>query len=163
MTAINQYYPVEGVPEFWEWLAHRAAAGDIKILIEMFDEIREGGRGDERDHLFAWIRMEANRAALLLGEEVDEDRVRTVITEGYAPDLNDAELEQMGHDPFLIAYGLAVPADCCVVSTEVSKPRRTGQNRHIPDVCNELGVPWCNTFAMTRALGFTTRWQAAPG
>jgi predicted deacetylase len=60
MTAINQYYPVEGVPEFWEWLAHRAAAGDIKILIEMFDEIREGGRGDERDHLFAWIRMEAN-------------------------------------------------------------------------------------------------------
>lgn len=32
-----------------------------------------------------------------------------------------------------------------------------GANRHIPDVCDALGVPHCNTYELIRALDFTTQ------
>lgn len=77
---------------------------------------------------------------------------------GYAPDLSDQEQQIIGHDPFLISYALP-PQLRCVVTTEVSKPSRTRQNRHVPDVCRTLGVQCCDTFAMLKALGFNTKWQ----
>jgi hypothetical protein len=109
--------------------------------------------------LFGWIRQAEVRSALLLDEQVDESLVASVINRGYAPDLTDDEILQLGRDPFLIAYALASPADRCVVTTEASKPRKVRQNRRIPDVCNSMGVTWCDTFAMMRALGFTTSWK----
>jgi hypothetical protein len=62
-------------------------------------------------------------------------------------------------DPFLIAYALVSAADRCVVTTEVSAPRKQRQNRRIPDVCTTMGVMCCDTFVLTRALGFKTGWK----
>lgn len=159
IAASNSYYPVDGVPEFWAWLTHTGSTGQLKMPLETFEEIREGGGNPERDRLFAWVRDDENKAALLIDEEVDEELVRRALEEGYGPNLTDDEIEQIGRDPFLIAYALAAPADRCVVTTEVSRPRNQRQNRRIPDVCNDLGVNCCDTFAMLRALRFTTRWQ----
>jgi hypothetical protein len=159
ITAANLYYPVETVPEFWAWVAAKGVAGDIKMPIETYEEIREGGGDPQRDHLFAWVQDTENRAALLLDEEVNAAFVQRVLAEGYAPDLTDDEIEQIGRDPFLIAYALASPADRCVVTTEVSRPHRVRQNHHVPDVCASMGVSSCDTFAMLRAQRFSTKWQ----
>lgn len=159
ITAHNLYYPVNGVPEFWAWLSFRAAAGDIKMPLEIYEEVKDGGTDEERDLLFGWISEEVNKAALILEEEVDPDLVSRVVDAGYARDLNDLEIEQIGRDPFLIAYALAAPAERCVVTTEVSAPRKQRQNRKIPDVCASLGASCCDTFTMLRALGFTTGWR----
>ncbi len=159
ITAHNLYYPVNGVPEFWAWLSFRATAGDIKMPLEVYEEVRDGGTDEERDLLFGWISEEDNRTALVLEEEVDPELVARIVNDGYAPDLNDQEIEQIGRDPFLIAYALAAPAERCVVTTEVSAPRKQRQNRRIPDVCASLGVSCCDTFTMLRALGFTTGWR----
>jgi hypothetical protein len=159
ITASNLYYPVDAVPEFWAWLTYKAAAGDLKMPLETFEEVRDGGNDAERDLLFAWVQDLANKTAILLDEEVNAGLVRRVIEDGYAPDLTDDQIEQVGQDPFLIAYALASPADRCVVTTEVSAPRKQRQNRRVPDVCASLGVTCCDTFAMLRALRFSTRWQ----
>jgi hypothetical protein len=159
ITAHNLYYPVNGVPEFWAWLRFRAAAGDIKAPIEIYEEVKDGGTDEERDLLFGWISEQENKSALVLEEEVNPDLVARVVNNGYASDLNDQEIEQIGRDPFLIAYALAAPAERCVVTTEVSAPRKQRQNRKIPDVCASLGVTCCDTFTMLRALGFTTGWR----
>ena len=159
ITAHNLYYPVNGVPEFWAWLNFRAAAGDIKMPLEIYEEVKDGGTDEERDLLFGWVSEEANKAALILEEEVDPELVARVVDAGYARDLNDLEIEQIGRDPFLIAYALAAPAERCVVTTEVSAPRKQRQNRKIPDVCASLGASCCDTFTMLRALGFTTGWR----
>jgi hypothetical protein len=74
--------------------------------------------------------------ALLLEEDVDANLVANVINKGYAPDLTDDEVLQIGRDPFLIAYALASPANRCVVTTEASAPSKQRQNRRIPDVCS---------------------------
>ena len=126
--------------------------------LENYEEVRDGSTDEEKDRLFGWIKAEEVKAAILFKEKVDSSLVARVIDDGYAPDLTDDEVLQIGRDPFLIAYALASPADRCVVTTEVSAPRKQRQNRRIPDVCATMGVVCCNTFAMTKALGFKTGW-----
>jgi hypothetical protein len=161
ITAHNSYYPVDSVPEFWAWLVHKGSTGDLKVPLEMYEEVKEGGKDDEKDPLLAWIKTQDVKTAILLDEAADPALVANVVSTGYAPDLTDDEVLQIGKDPFLIAYALASPADRCVVTTEVSRPRRVRQNRHVPDVCSAMGVLCYNTFQMTKALGFTTGWKPA--
>jgi hypothetical protein len=158
ITAHNSYYPVDTVPEFWSWLEHQASMGDLKIPLENYEEVKEGRTDEEQDLLFAWIGQDTIKAAILLQEQVDPALVAQVINMGYAPDLTDEEIAQIGRDPFLIAYALVAPDQRCVVTTEVSAPSKQRQNRRIPDVCATMGVSCCHTVAMTRALGFRTGW-----
>lgn len=159
MTAHTLYYGVDAVPEFWSWLAHQGDAGQIKIPLENYEEVKDGSTDSEKDLLYAWVADAANKNAILLAEKVDPVLVDKVVKEGYAPDLKDDELEQLGRDPFLIAYALASAADRCVVTTEVSKPKKVRQNRRIPDVCATMGVQCSDTFAMLKALKFSTNWS----
>lgn len=159
ITAHSYYYPVDAVPEFWSWIAHQAANNKIKIPVEIYEEIKDGSNDAEQDLLYAWIQDSDHKKATVLSKDVDPAMVQRVIAEGYANDLTDDELEQLGRDPFLIAYALAAPNDYCVVTTEVSKPRKQRQNRRIPDVCNTLGLRCIDTFSMLRELQFRTNWN----
>ena len=134
---------------------HWGLEGLIKVPTEIVEEICDG-----TDDLAEWMRGHENKVALELDEDADVALVRRVIEEGYAVDLDDEEIEIVGRDPFLIAYGLPEPAERCVVTAEVSKPRRMRANRHIPDVCNQLGVQWMDGFALIRSLNFSTSWRA---
>jgi hypothetical protein len=159
ITAHNSYYPIDGVPEFWTWLVHKGNAGDLKMPRENYEEIKDGSKDGEKDLLFSWITADDVKVALLFDEDVDPNLVAQVINDGYAPDLTDDEVLQLGRDPFLIAYALESPADRCVVTTEVSSPRKQRQNRRIPDVCATMGIICCHTFNMTKTLGFKTGWK----
>ena len=121
--------------------------------------MKDGGADEEKDLLFAWISGNGIREKLVFDAQSDPKVVADVINRGYAADLTDEEILALGRDPFLVAHALGSPRDRCVVTTEVSKPSRKRQNRHIPDVCNSLGVRWCDTFKMTKALGFKTGWK----
>ena len=109
ITAHNSYYPVGAVPEFWAWLAYMGSTGHIKMPLETYEEVKDGGTDVERDALFAWTQDDTNKIAILLDEEVRVDLVQKVLNEGYAPDLTDDEIEQVGRDPFLIAFALNSP------------------------------------------------------
>jgi hypothetical protein len=159
ITAHNSYYPVDGVPEFWAWLIHQGSNGIVKMPQENFEEVRDGSTSEE-DLLCAWIKSEEFQSNILLDEEVDSALVDRVVSEGYAPDLTDQEIAQIGRDPFLIAYALVSPAERSVVTAEVSRPSRVRQNRHIPDVCATMGVTCYHTFGMTKLLGFKTGWSS---
>lgn len=157
ITAHSHYYPIDAVPEYWEWLVHIGNQGQVKIPFEIYEEVKEGPDG-EKDLLFAWLQQEETRNALLLPDTVAPVLVQQVIVKGYAPDLTDDQIEQIGRDPFLIAYALA-SQDRCVVTVETSEPKKQRQNRKIPDVCKTMGVASCNPFEFTRALGFRTNWR----
>jgi hypothetical protein len=154
ITAHDTYYPLEGVPEFWDWLLHQARNNLVKIPVEMMEEVNEG----HKDSLLDWLSDSENKGVLLLEEEVDINVVRHVVSNGYGNGLTDDQITKLGCDPFLIAYAKA-QADRCVVTSEGSKPSKTGHNRHIPDVCNSLNVKWCDPFSFYKALGFTTSWR----
>lgn len=157
ITAHSHYYPIDAVPEYWEWLVHIGHQGQVKMPFEIYEEVKEGPDG-EKDLLFAWLQQEETRNALLLPDTVAPVLVQQVIVKGYAPDLTDDQIEQIGRDPFLIAYALA-SQDRCVVTVETSEPKKQRQNRKIPDVCKTMGVASCNPFEFTRALSFRTNWK----
>lgn len=158
ITAHHTYYPIDGVPEYWEWLSYMGQQGHVKMPFEIFDEVKDGPSDADKDLLFAWLQEESNKQALLMQDVVDPSLVQRVITEGYAADLSDDEVDQIGRDPFLVAYALS-GKDRCVVTVETPAPRKQRQNRKLPDVCQTFGQNWCNPFAFNRALGFRTQWK----
>jgi Domain of unknown function (DUF4411) len=121
------------------------------------EEILAGEKSE--DLLLTWLKDPANKKALLLDESVDGDLVNKVTEAGYGNDLTDTQVEEIGRDPFLIAYGMA-GSDRCVVTAEVSAPSKKKQNRRIPDVCKDFGVECCTPFKVNRDLGFKTGWKA---
>jgi len=155
IDANRDYYPLSRLPEFWEWLIYNGQSNNIKIPVEIFDELKNGD-----DELSTWAKHEETKASLTLVEEVDVLLVQRILDEGYGEDLDEAEIEKLGRDPFLIAYALCDNNDRCVVTTEVSRPSKQRANRAIPDVCNSLGVLWCHAYEFYRREGFRTNWRA---
>lgn len=164
IDANRDYYPIDRVPEFWDWLVDAGTKGFVKIPVEIYEEIRDGnvkedGESGKVDLVAKWAKEKSVEEALMLQEDVDESVVARVTAEGYAPDLTDNEVIEIGRDPFLIAYALVSPAERKIVTTEHSKPKRQRANRKVPDVCNDFGVKSCNTYEFIRALDFKTNWN----
>ncbi len=42
ITASNTYYPIDQIPEFWAWIQHQGKLGNIKVPIEILEEILVG-------------------------------------------------------------------------------------------------------------------------
>jgi len=155
ITANNQYYSLDSIPEFWEWIDYQATNGIIKIPVEILDEVLAGRK--KNDPLLGWV--SARKEILSLKEVANPSLVNKVVTEGYAPDLTDDEIIEIGQDPFLIAYALVDTADRCVVTVEVSAPGKKRQNRKIPDVCSDFSITCMNPFQAYRSLRFSTAWN----
>lgn len=149
IRAHEDYYPVDRIPRFWAWLLEMARNNIIKTPREIFDEVTPppGSLAD-------WIKQQDVRDLLVLDEPVARARVAYVLVNGYAPDLNDVDIEKLGKDPFLVAAAMAAP-DRTVVTREVSKPKRQGANRKVPDVCSACGVPVITDFQLYRILKFS--------
>lgn len=101
ITANRDYYPIERVPEFWRWLLHMGVSDQLKLPVEVVEEVRAGN-----DDVARWLADQEHRQALTLAEEANIATLQRVIADGYAPDLTDVEVEAIGLDPFLITYAL---------------------------------------------------------
>lgn len=147
--ASQMYYPLDRVPEYWEWVLVEAQAGHIKLPQETYEEVANG-----HDEISDWAK--ANKDQLLLDEVVDGGKVTVVIETGYAPDLSEAEIEKLGKDPILISYGYR-NGERTIVSKEVSSPAKTRANRKVPDVCAGLAMACIDDFQLIKLLDFRTR------
>ncbi|TDX29088.1 uncharacterized protein DUF4411 [Modicisalibacter xianhensis] len=155
--AHDLYYHMDRVPEFWDWLEFHAENGSIAMPNETHGEIQGGANAQH----VQWAKNRDVRARLVLDEEFDPDLLNRVIEQGYAPDLNEVELDKIAMDPFLVAYGLKDPDNRIVVSNEVSKPSKQRANRKVPDVCRAVGVKCCNVYQLLKELDFRTNWRQA--
>lgn len=154
IDANRDYYGIGQVDEYWDWLIHCGEQGQVKIPLEVYEELKAGS-----DLLSDWTKRPETEDALKFEEDVDIDLVRRVTEQGYALDLTDIEVEEIGRDPFLIAYALVDPENRVVVTTERSKPNAQRKNRKVPDVCQQFGVRPCTAFQFGRELGFRTDWR----
>ena len=158
IDANRDYYPIERVPEFWEWLLEMGKLDRIKIPQEFYEEvIFPRPQKDKKDPLVEWLKT--NKDALVFDEEVAVELVARVTEQGYASDLTDEEIVKIGRDPFLVAYALVDTQKRCIVTTEHSKQTKTRSNRKLPDVCDYFNVRCINTFALIQELDFHTGWR----
>ncbi len=158
IDANRDYYRIGSVNEFWEWLIHQGQQGTIKIPIDIYEEVKAG-----TDGLANWVKDSEVEAALKLEEEVNIDLVRRVTEEGYASDLSDIEIVNVGRDPLFVAYALADPVGRTIVTTERSKLSAQRANRKIPDVCGTFDIRSINTYQLIRILDFKTDWNRGLG
>ena len=154
MEAHATFYPIDRIPQFWDWLVEQGVAGLIKIPYEIHQEF-DGKRGLHVE----WINDQVVKAALLLNENADPALVVRAINSGYQgqdPRFNDVEHAKYGADPFLIAYALAAP-ERTVVTREVSKRKQRLGNSKLPDACDDCGVEWITDFELYRRLNFNLK------
>ena len=78
IDANRDYYPIERVPEFWDWLEHNGDNGNVKLPLEIYEEIKDG-----TDSLAEWVKSEEIKSALLLDSEPDPNLVDYAVTTGY--------------------------------------------------------------------------------
>jgi len=148
IRAHADYYPIDRIKPFWDWLLAMAEADRVKTPREIYDAV-----ASSPDHLGQWLRRPEVRKAIILPEATSGATVAAVISKGYAPDLNDVEVEKIGRDSFLVAAALG-GVGRVVVTREVSSPNKKRANRRLPDVCKTMGVPWMNDFDLWRTLDF---------
>lgn len=149
ISAHDDYYPVDRIQPFWNWLLEEATAGRVKIPLENYNEITP----PEESPLCEWVNNKEVSTELILDEEVNQDIFNRVLKEGYAGDLSDIELTRISRDAFLVAYALMGP-NRIVVTKEVSKPTKTRAKRKIPNVCDIMKVPWMDDFQFYRERDF---------
>ena len=148
----DTYYSSDRVPEFWEWLHFQARKGVCKVPPSIYAEIKP------TDEKFRnWIKR--NKKHLVLAKEEKLELVRHVQDIGYGKYLTEVQIQKIGADPFLIASALEDPTYRLVVTHEVSKPSKKGDNRQIPDICDQVSVRWMSTVDFIRALDFKTGWR----
>lgn len=149
--AQRDYYPPDRVPEFWDWLAYQAEIGNIKVPLDIWDEIKPHDQV-----LQEWMKL--HKENLILEPDDSSMRVAEVL-EQYAPDLNEEELERIGKDPYLIAAALYYDGSI-IVSKEGSSPSKIRANRKIPDICNDLGISCITDHKLIIELDFSTNWKS---
>ena len=149
ISAQELHYPLSRIPQFWNWVLAQADAGTIKLPVEIYNEIAVS-TGELKD----WLTNPDHARKLKLSGQVDGSILQQVINEGYAADLDDSELEQIGQDPFLVAYAIPHSANVTVVTREVSSPKKQRQNRKVPDVCKYFGVRCITDFQLFQELDF---------
>jgi hypothetical protein len=149
IRAHEDYYPIDRIPQFWAWLASLGENGVAKVPYEIYGEIAVS-----TGPLHDWLTASAIAKSMVLDQRVDPTHLNQVLAAGYAPDLNDSEIEEIGQDPFLIAYALPNPAGATIVTKEVSAPSKQRANRRVPDVCKAFGLRCINDFEFYRELDF---------
>ena len=149
IRANGDYYPLDRIPPFWDWLIDQATAGVIKLPPEIYAEIDQSP-----DILGQWLRRREVRDALMLPEAARMETVQQVMALGYAPDLDDVEVEKLGKDPFLVAAALGGQDERVVVTREVPAPSKIRSNRRVPDICDTFGIKCITDFVLWRTLDF---------
>ena len=56
---------------------------------------------------------------MVLDADTDPALVQQVLSQGYAADLTEDEVEEIAKDPFIVAYALASEVSTAVVTTEI--------------------------------------------
>ena len=162
IDAKRDYYPIDRVPEFWDWLIFQGQQGEIKIPIEVYEEFSDTkDKDNKKEALATWADQVEVKGALLFEEEVEQDLVARITYGGYVANPSDDDLKKMGRDPFLLSYALKDLENRCIVTTETSKPSRLGANRHVPDVCKDFNIRCINNFQMIREMNFSTNWNSS--
>ncbi len=154
----DRYYQFDRVPEFWTWLAYQGKQNNIKIPCEIYEELQHKDKTKKYD-LTNWIASHEVKQALLFKQEAEPTYVQEV-TNTYACDLTDSEIETIGNDALLISYALNHKEAVTIVTSEGTKPSLKRANRRIPDICKQLKISCCNCVNLIEALDFKTSWKA---
>lgn len=158
IEAHKRYYAFDICPGFWEWLSHRSTRSSIVSI----DRVKAEIVGYE-DALSKWAKDPAR-------EDLFADTTEQAVSDAYKrviawvdrnPQFQPQAKNEFaaGADGWLVAYAIAY--DAVLVTDEVYN-EDVQKAVKIPNVCEEFGVSYMNTFEMLRQLQVRFDWNQGP-
>jgi hypothetical protein len=149
IEATNRYYAFDIAPSFWRQLLNLAEQGSVISIDKVKKELIRG-----TDELADWAKNEFSSAFVSTDDQDVLARYIAMITwsQGHAQFNDTAKAEFAGTDnadPWVMSFAQA--KGYLVVSEETLK-RDIKRRIPIPNACEELGIPYTNTFEMLRSL-----------
>jgi len=148
IEAARRYYAFDLAPKFWLSLIDNANEGIVISIDRVQKELVKG-----KDELANWAKQDFHGAFVLSDEDDITQSYREIMN--WVEDQNqflDAAKTDFANsaDGWLIAY--AKVKEYTVVTHEVLAPD-VKKKVPIPNVCQQFGVPYVDTFSMLRNLG----------
>lgn len=142
--------PMEVWPTFWKRMTEMINSGSVYSSVEVKEEINRGN-----DELTEWLKMNAPKGFYLsLTSDVIEKYQETQNWARNESRFTDSALRTFADvaDAYLVATAAA--HDMTLVTYEESNPQAK-KRVMIPDVCNALGVRYCDFNTVLREMGIT--------
>ncbi|MCC6750310.1 MAG: DUF4411 family protein [Deltaproteobacteria bacterium] len=156
ITAKNRYYAFDLCPGFWKSLVRRNREGRLCSIDRVKGELLVG---PEDEGLVTWAKDEVPQGFF---RSVDEAAVvaryrEIMLWAQKAPRFFDAAKAKFatGADGWLVAF--AMVHEAIVVTNEQPRPNAQREIK-LPDVCEQFGVAYLDTFQMLRALSVQFDW-----
>ena len=147
IEAKNRYYGMTICPGFWHWLQLKNQTLDLASIAPVMDELAKGN-----DELAGWVKDNAGFFHAINDQETQQAfaQVAGLVAE-QAPMMKVGAMEEFlaGADPWLIAKAMMTGAT--VVTHEVLN-REAKRKFIIPNLCEQLDVPFLNTFELLHRL-----------
>ncbi len=145
IQAQNGPYAMDIVPAFWDWLDQQVAAGHLFSSIMVQQEVTAG-----TDDLTNWAKAR-NNSGLFEPPSPDAQRIFGDISNYVLSNYTTAEANAFlqGADPWVIAQAQAENAKVVTMEKLVGA---NSKKVKIPNICNEFGVDWLNTYQLLREL-----------
>lgn len=146
IQAKNSYYNMTFCPAYWDWLDQQAAQHQVGSISEVYDELVDGS-----DSLADWVRSRRSHFIPTVSPEIQSamsDIANYVMALPRKPQANiDLFLEKA--DPWLIAC--AMVGGHTLVTHEVWQDPNSKKVK-IPNICDQFGVRYINTFGLLSEL-----------
>ena len=147
MEAARRYYAFDLAPGFWRGLEQHASMGQIKSIDKVKQELDKG-----KDDLAEWADTKFKDAFVTTNrQDVIDVYARIVAWVAGRDQYTDAAKHKFasGADGWLVAF--AVACQCVVVTQEMPAPHARNTVK-IPEVCDEFGARYVDSFTMLRTL-----------
>ena len=137
----RKFYPPDIFPSLWDKLDGLIEIQEAIATEEVLLELEK-----QDDEVYKWA---LDRASMFIPtDEEIQQRVTSILAR--FPRLIDTRKNRSGADPFVIA--VAQIKTCTVVTYE--KRSSSNLKPHIPDVCDDLGVPSIDVLELIREQGW---------
>jgi len=157
ISAKNAYYAFAICPGFWDSIIDHYQAGQVCSIDRIRQELLAGRKQED---LVQWVKNKVPPDFFLASEDADVIAAygEIMLWVQRNPQYFDEAKAKFATetDGWLVAHGMAKGVE--VVTNE--QPRPEARSRILlPDVCDQFGVPYHNTFEMLTALGVRYHYQ----
>ena len=150
ITAKNLYYAFDICPGFWDYLLRSHEEGATFSIDRVYFELLNG---TEEDNLVRWVEDQVPGSFFMSSHD---NTITTAFSEimlwvQRSSQFTDPAKARFasGADGWLVAHGMA--HGHTVVTNEQPAPAAKAQIK-LPDICNQFGVAYRNTFELLRQV-----------
>lgn len=147
VEAKNRYYNMTVCPAYWVWILQKFTCQDVASLSMVGDELKKGD-----DELAEWVKDNPDLFGTVHDDATQACFAKVadlVVEKSGKMKVGAVEDFLSGADPWLIAKAMATGGT--VVTHEARNPEAK-KKFLIPNICEEFGVSWLNTFDMLYKL-----------